>query len=277
MRRVEGQPRHRLNEEEKKRERKRQELLNIRSAGSGQAIEQQEGEHINSSLNAQVRKLFIYSRDYENGYTVESNIGVEVNLGGSREQLMRQQTQCNGVVLDDKEYRQRVMEERQRQTQLFSQQPCTQYILGENKATKYKKYNDRRKAERASKKEPVQKVKNTKQVSAIRILCVDSNVKKFMHTRSTAQKARWASVREKKGDMERMTASSDAVTVPKLGLVPKARVHVQPETLYAFLTEEEKYNILLRSGQIKVSWTNQGTSCGGTTKWHFYWWTYSKT
>ncbi|RZC93312.1 hypothetical protein C5167_026070 [Papaver somniferum] len=58
-------------------------------------------------------------------------------------------------------------------------------------------------------------------------------------------------MRENKGDMERMAASSDAVTVPKLGLVPKARVRVQPETLYAFLTEEEKYNILLRSGQIK--------------------------
>ncbi|KAI3850869.1 hypothetical protein MKW98_012862 [Papaver atlanticum] len=79
---------------------------------------------------------------------------------------MCQQTQSNGIVLDDKEYRQRVLEEKQRQTQLFSEQPCTQYILGESKARKKKAYDERKKAERASKKEPVQKVKSTKQVSA---------------------------------------------------------------------------------------------------------------
>ncbi|KAI3944725.1 hypothetical protein MKW98_021183 [Papaver atlanticum] len=214
VRRVEGQRRRRLNEKEQQREKNRISLLNIRCEGSGQAIKQHEVEHINSSLDAQTSTV----------------CGGEINLGGepqNREQLMH-----------DKEYRQRVLEERQRQTQLFSQQSCTQYILGESKVWidfffflcgRKKAYNERKKEERAPKREPVQKVKSTKQ------------------TRSAAQKAR----REKEADMRRMAASSDAVTVLKLDLVPKARVRVHPETLYASLTEEEKYNILLRRGQIK--------------------------
>ncbi|XP_026443825.1 GRB10-interacting GYF protein 2-like [Papaver somniferum] len=152
MRRVEGQRRRRLKEEEKKHERKRQELLNIRSAGSGQAIKQHEGEHINSLLDASTFAV----------------CGGEVNLGGKsqrREQLMRQQTQSNDIVLDDKEYRQRVLDEKQRQTQVNSE---SENVVPVYLARKYKKYNDRRKDERASKKEPVQKVKSTKQVSATR-------------------------------------------------------------------------------------------------------------
>ncbi|KAI3910997.1 hypothetical protein MKW98_015654 [Papaver atlanticum] len=217
VRRVEDQGRRRLNEKEQQREKKREALLNIRSEGSGQAIEQQEGEHINSQLDAQ-------------GLAV---CGGEMNLGGepqSRKQLMRQQTQSRGVILDDKEYRQRVLEEKQRQTQVnnefvnvvpvyvvsyFNNLAHNTY-LGNLRLGKKKAYNDRKKAERESKNEPVQKVKSTKQVSS---------------TRSAAQKARWASVREKKADMERMAASSDAVTVQKLDLVPKAHVRVQPETL----------------------------------------------
>ncbi|KAI3869050.1 hypothetical protein MKX03_004605 [Papaver bracteatum] len=242
-RRMEGQSRRRFNENEQKREENRNRLLTIRSEGSGQGIEQQEGEHIKSPLDAQKSDL----------------CGGEINLGGSREQLMLQQTQGDG---DDKEYRLRVMEEKQRQTQqiyffifqLFSQQPCTQYILGESKA---KKYNEKRKAERASKKEPVQKVKSIKQVSSVR---------------SAAQKARRekeAAEKEKEtADMGKMTGNNDADTVRKLDLIPKARVRVQPETLYASLTKEEKYNILLRRGQIKeqvLTGQQDGVSNGGNT------------
>ncbi|KAI3907739.1 hypothetical protein MKW98_008416 [Papaver atlanticum] len=246
VRKVEGQRRRRLNEKEQQREKERKGLLNIRSEGSGKAIEQQEGEHINSPLDAQASGVCVG----------------EVNLGGepqSTEQLMRQQTQSDNIVLDDKEYRQRVLVEKQRQTQLFSQQPCTQYILGGCKiwidifARRNEAYNERKKAKRASKKEPVQKVKSTKQVSS---------------TRSAAQKARRATEKEKKEEMERMAASSEAVTVQKLDLVPKARVRVQPETLYASLTKEEKYNILLRRGQIKeqvVMEQQDGVSIGGNT------------
>ncbi|KAI3855178.1 hypothetical protein MKX03_033258, partial [Papaver bracteatum] len=50
-------------------------------------------------------------------------------------------------------------------------------------------------------------------------------------TRSTAQKARRETELEKKAEMERIAASSDAVTVQKLDLVPKAHVRVHPETL----------------------------------------------
>ncbi|KAI3849786.1 hypothetical protein MKW98_026700 [Papaver atlanticum] len=198
-----------------------------------------------------------------NGQRIKSLIvasavcGGQVNLTGepqSREQLMRQQTQSDSIVLDDKEYRQRVLEEKQRQTQLFSQQPCTQYILsGDVRLGKIRRIMNGKKAERASKKEPMQKVKSTKQVSS---------------TRFAAQKARWASVREKKADMEKMAATSDAVTVQKLDLVPKARVRVSSETLYASLTEEEKYNILLRRGQIKeqvMMGQQDGISIGGNT------------
>ncbi|KAI3834039.1 hypothetical protein MKX03_021529 [Papaver bracteatum] len=163
----------------------------------------------------------------------------------------KKQTQGGGVILDDQEYRLRVMEERQRQTQIFSQQPSTQYILGESKARKYKKYNEKRKAKRASKKEPVPKVKSTRQVSS---------------TRSAAQKVGWA--RDKQPDMDRIAACSDAITVPKLDLVPKAHVRVQPETLYASLTEEEKYYILLRRGQIKeqvMTGQQHGVSISGNT------------
>ncbi|KAI3862232.1 hypothetical protein MKX03_035130 [Papaver bracteatum] len=180
--------------------------------------------------------------------------GGQFNLGGepqNREQC--QQTQSNGIILDDKEYRQRVLDEKQRQTQLFSQQPSTQYILGDSKARKYKKYNERRKAERASKKEPVPKVISIRKVSS---------------TRSAAQKARRATELEKKAEMERMATSSDAVTVQKLDLVPKPRVRVHPETLYASLTEEEKYNIFLRCGQIKeqvVMGQQHGVFIGGNT------------
>ncbi|KAI3869049.1 hypothetical protein MKX03_004604 [Papaver bracteatum] len=254
LRRVEGQCRRRLNEKEQEREKYRQELLNIRSEGSQKSIEQQEGENVSSPLDAQTL----------------ASCGGKVNLEEepqSTERLMRQQIQDGGVVLDDKEYRQRVWEEKQRQTQLFSQQPSTQYILGERKSRKYKKYNEKRKAERASKKEPVPKVKSTGQVSSVRILCVDSNVKNFQ-TRSAAQKARRATELEKKAEIERMTASSDAVTVQKLDLDPKAHVCVQPETLYASLTEEEKYNIFLRRRQIKeqvVMGQQYGVSNGGNT------------
>ncbi|KAI3866794.1 hypothetical protein MKX03_008902, partial [Papaver bracteatum] len=231
----EGQSRRRFNKNEQKREENRNRLLTIRSEGSGQGIEQQEGEHIKSPLDAQKSDL----------------CGGEINLGGSREQLILQQTQGDG---DDKEYRLRVMEEKQRQTQLFSQQPCTKYILGESKA---KKYNEKRKAERASKKEPVQKVKSIKQVSSVR---------------SAAQKARRekeAAEKEKEtADMGKMTGNNDADTVRKLDLIPKARVCVQPETLYASLTKEEKYNILLRRGQIKeqvLTGQQDGVSNGGNT------------
>ncbi|KAI3832708.1 hypothetical protein MKW98_002254 [Papaver atlanticum] len=240
VRKVEGQRRRRLKEKEQQREKERKGLLNIRSEGFGKAIEQQEGEHINNPLDAQASTVCVG----------------EVNLGGepqSTEQLMRQQTQSDNIVLDDKEYRQRVLVEKQRQTQLFSQQPCTQYILGGCKARRNKAYNERKKAERASKKEPVQKVKSTKQVSS---------------TRSAAQKARRATEKEKKAEMERMAASSEAARVQNLDLVPKARVRVQPETLYASLTKEEKYNILLRRGQIKeqvVMGQQDGVSIGGNT------------
>ncbi|XP_026391663.1 uncharacterized protein LOC113287189 isoform X2 [Papaver somniferum] len=129
---------------------------------------------------------------------------------------MHQQTQSDDNVLDNKEYRQRVLEERQRQNQVFSEQPCTQYILGGSKARKYKTYNEKRKADRASKKEQVQKVKSTKQVSS---------------TRSAAQKARrekeLAEKEKEAADMRRM---ADADTVRKLNLVPKPSVRVQPET-----------------------------------------------
>ncbi|KAI3928176.1 hypothetical protein MKW98_023777 [Papaver atlanticum] len=222
VRKVEGQCRRRLIEKEQEREKERKGLLNIRSEGSGKAIEQQEGEHVNNPLHAQASAVCVG----------------EVNLGGepqSTEQLMRQQTQ-------------RVLVEKQRQTQLFSQQPCTQYTLGDS--WRNKAYNERKKAERASKKEPVQKVKSTKQVSS---------------TRSAAQKAWRATEKEKKAEMERMSASDESVTVQKLDLVPKARVRVQPETLYASLTKEEKYNILLRRGQIKeqvVMGQQDGVSIG---------------
>ncbi|KAI3882115.1 hypothetical protein MKX03_013014, partial [Papaver bracteatum] len=53
-------------------------------------------------------------------------------------------------------------------------------------------------------------------------------------TRSAAQKERRATEKEKKVKMERMAAGSDAVTVKKMDLVPKARVRVQPETLVSF-------------------------------------------
>ncbi|KAI3850657.1 hypothetical protein MKX03_026654, partial [Papaver bracteatum] len=174
--------------------------------------------------------------------------GGEVNLGGEP-----QQTQRDNNILDDKEYRHRVLKEKQRQTQLFSEQPCTQYILGGSKARKKRAYNERKKAEKASKNEPVQKVKSTKQVST---------------TRSAAQKSRRETEKEKKEDMERMAASSDVVTFQKLDLVPKEHVRVQPETLYASLTEQEKYNILLRRGQIKeqvVMGKQDGVSIGGNT------------
>ncbi|RZC56340.1 hypothetical protein C5167_015196, partial [Papaver somniferum] len=222
-RKVEGQRRRRLNEKEQEREKERKGLLNIRSKWSGNVIEQREIDRINSPLDAQASAVCVG----------------EVNLRGepqTTEQLIRQQTQSDNNILDDKEYKQRVMVEKQRQTQLFSQQPCTQYILVGCKARKNKAYNERKKAERASKKEPVQKVKSTKQVSS---------------TRSAANKARRATEKENKAEMERMDTSGEAVTVQKLDLVPKARVLVQPETLYASLTKEEKYKILLRRGKIK--------------------------
>ncbi|KAI3848702.1 hypothetical protein MKX03_025076 [Papaver bracteatum] len=221
-RKVEGQRRCRLNEKEQEREKERKGLLDIHSEGSGKAIKQREADHINIPLDAQASVVCVR----------------EVNLGGepqTTEQLMCQQTQSYNMILDDKEYRQRVHVE--------NQQPCTQYILGDARygfiflfARKNKAYHERKKAERESKKEPVQKVKSTKQVSS---------------TSSAAQKARQATEKEKNAEMERMVTSSEAVTVQKLDLVPKARVRVQPETLYASLTEEEKYNILLRRGKIK--------------------------
>ncbi|KAI3889895.1 hypothetical protein MKX03_017818, partial [Papaver bracteatum] len=85
-------------------------------------------------------------------------------------------------------------------------------------------------------------------------------------TRSATQKARRAAEKENKAEMERMSASSDASTVQTLDLLPKERV--QPETLYASLTEEEKYSILLRRGQIKekaVMEQQNGVFIGGNT------------
>ncbi|KAI3847095.1 hypothetical protein MKW98_015450 [Papaver atlanticum] len=104
-RKVEGQCRRRLNEKEQQRGKERKGLLNIRSEASGKAIEQHEGDHINSPLDAQASTVH----------------GGEVNLAGeprSREQSTRQQTQSDSIILDDKEYRQRVLVEKQRQTQV---------------------------------------------------------------------------------------------------------------------------------------------------------------
>ncbi|XP_026442595.1 uncharacterized protein LOC113342186 [Papaver somniferum] len=86
-RKVEGQHQRRLNEKEQEREKERKGLLNIRSEGSGKAIKQREGDHINSPINAQVSVVCVG----------------EVNLGGEPqtiEQLMRQQTQSDNIVLD---------------------------------------------------------------------------------------------------------------------------------------------------------------------------------
>ncbi|XP_026420128.1 uncharacterized protein LOC113316120 [Papaver somniferum] len=86
----------------------------------------------------------------------------EVNLGGepqTTERLIRQQTQSDNIILDDKEYRQRVMVEKQRQTQLFSQQPCTQYIFGGCKARKNKAYNERKRPREHPKSNQCRKLK----------------------------------------------------------------------------------------------------------------------
>ncbi|KAI3888575.1 hypothetical protein MKX03_001423 [Papaver bracteatum] len=224
--------------------------------------------------------------------------GGEINLGGepqSREQSMHQQTQGDNVILDDKEYRQRVAKEKQRQTQvktdfvnkvpfylvsyyviiicvcvyakyiylfffqIFSEKHCRQYILGGSKARKKKAYNERKKAEREPKKKTVQKVKKTKQ------------------TRSAAQKARWA--REKKADMERRAASSDEHS-SKIGFqsqttracaarnIGEFKIIFYFFTSYASLTEEEKNSILSRHGKIKekvVMEQQNGVSIGGNT------------
>ncbi|KAI3861772.1 hypothetical protein MKX03_019565, partial [Papaver bracteatum] len=102
----------------------------------------------------------------------------------------------------------------QSDSNLLNQQTCAQYILGGSKARKYKAYNEKRKADRASKKEQVQKVKSTKQVSSC-----------------SPKKRREKELAENEKQAVDTRRMADADTVRKLNLVSKTRVRVQPETL----------------------------------------------